>query len=202
MSEPDQGLRYELAGVVGADHALEAMARAHPAARVVPLDHQGIALFPVTDELAADIVPAALCSLGLPTLPGGTPLAARRRAGILTGPESGFTVLTAGVAALIEAASTIAPLAYIEADYLGRDGRQAAAVWRQGRLVTGPLLLGRREVFSPESAPISTALRMLGVPARGRRDEFVLAGLGRHRRTAEWLNQTPLFAEPSKEQPL
>jgi hypothetical protein len=184
--EPDQGIRYELAGAVAAPDVLDIMARAHPDAVVVPLGTPGLALLPVTAELAADLTPAALCALGMDALPGGTPYAARRRAEWLTGTESGFRVLTPGVAALIEAGSTAGPVAYVEADYLGREGTQAAAVWRGGRLLAGPLLLGRKEPFSADTAPISVALRLLGVVAAGRRDEFVVAGLGRHRRTADW----------------
>jgi hypothetical protein len=96
-------------------------------------------------------------------------------------------VLTPGLAALVEACSTMGPAAYLEADYLGSHGHQTAAVWRAGALVLGPLLLGRREEFSTATAPISVALRALGVLAEGRRDEFVLVGLGRHRRTVDWI---------------
>lgn len=179
-------MRYELTGVLGRADVLVALATAHPAAVVVPLEAAGIALLPVTAELAADITPAALCALGLDTIPGGTPHAAARRGELLTGPESGFSLLTPGLVALIEAASVRGALAYVEADYLGSDGRQSAAVWRAGNLVEGPLLLGRQEEFVSATAPISVALRMLGVVAAGRRDEFVVAGLGRLRRTADW----------------
>jgi hypothetical protein len=184
--DPDHGLRYELAGVIGPVDVLAGLVPVHPAATVVPLDAAGLGLVPVTAELAADVTPAALCALGMDTLPGGTPHAAQRRAELLTGPESGFAVLTPGLVALIEAGSTRGSLAYVEADYVGLDGRQAAAVWRAGLLVTGPLLLGRQEQFVSAAAPISIALRELGVVAAGRRDEFVVAGLGRIRRTAEW----------------
>jgi hypothetical protein len=53
-------------------------------------------------------------------------------------------------------------------------------------LVAGPLLLGRRERVVADSAPVNVALRALGVLALGRSDEFTVAGLGRHRRTANW----------------
>ena len=184
--EPDQGLRYELAGMLGSPATLARMARAHDSARVVPLDVADLALLPVTAVLADDVTPAALCALGLVGLPGGSPQAAQRRALLLTGPESGFAVLTPGLVALLEAGSVTGTVAYVEADYAGRDGWQTAAVWRTGRLVTGPLLLGPQEEFSRELAPISIALRALGVQAAGRRDAFVVAGLGRHRRTADW----------------
>lgn len=70
---------------------------------------------------------------------------------------------------------------------MGRDGHQTAAVWRGGVMILGPLLLGRTEPFVPGEAPITQALSVLGVSARGRSEEFVVAGLGRHRRTADWV---------------
>lgn len=193
---PDQGLRYELAAVVGALPVLETLARAHPEAQAVPLDVRGLGLLPVTATVAAAITPASLCVLGTGPLPGGTPAAAGRRSAWLTGPESGFDVLTPGLAALVEAGSVRGPLVYLEADYLGLDGRQAAVVWRSGSLVLGPLLLGRREAFVSASAPISVALRAVGVVADGRRDEFVVAGLGRCRRTADWCAEVGTGGDP------
>lgn len=182
----DEGLRYELSAVIGSLPVLETLAAAHPDARVAPLAVHGLGLLPVTATLADGITPASLCVLGTGPLPGGTADAAHRRQAWLTGPESGFDVLTPGLAALVEAGSVCAPLAWVEADYLGLDGRQAAAVWRSGSLVCGPLLLGPREEFVSARAPISVALRALGVVAAGRRDEFVVAGLGTHRRTVDW----------------
>ncbi|MGD9529107.1 hypothetical protein [Pseudonocardia sp.] len=182
---PDGGMRYELAGMLGPPGALLLVVRALPRARLVALDVPGIALLPVTAAMAADATPAALCAMGLRRLAGGTPHAADRRA-LLAGPESGFHALVPGLVALIEAASLAGPVAYVEADYVGREGRQCAAVWRSGQLVVGPRLLGRGEPFPGSAAPVSVALRALGVRARGRRDEFVVAGLGRHRSTEDW----------------
>ncbi len=183
---PDQGLRYELAAVLGAPTVLAPLARAHAAARVVPLTAPDLAMVPVTAAVAEEITPAALCALDPGALPGGTAAAAERRAALLTGPESGFTVLRPGLAALIEAASAGGALAYVEADYVGREGVQAAAVWRRGHLAIGPLLLGRREEFVADIAPVNVALRALGIAAAGRSDEFTVAGLDRHRRTTDW----------------
>ena len=184
--DPDQGWRYELAAVLGAPAVLTPLAQAHPAARIVPLAVPDLALVPVIAALAEGITAAALCGLDAGPLPGGSPAAAERRALLLTGPESGFAVLRPGLAAFIEAASTAGVLAYVEADYVAREGAQAAAVWRRGHLAVGPLLLGRQEEFVADLAPINVALRALGVAAAGRSDEFTVAGLGRHRRTADW----------------
>lgn len=183
---PDQGLRYELAAVVAATAVLDPLTAVHPAARVVPLEVDGIGLLPVTGELAAGVTPAMICTVLPTTIAGGPESTGRRSAVTVIGPESGFHRLTLGFLALLEAGSAAGPLVYVEADYVGREGHQTAAVWRAGALVRGPILLGRHEPFSAEMAPISVALRDLGVVARGRRDEFLVAGLGRHRRTEDW----------------
>ena len=183
---PDESLRYELAAVLGAPDLLVRFARVSRDVRIVPLAVADLAMVPVTVELAEGITPAALCGLDADTLPSGSVAALERRTALLTGPESGFAVLRPGLVALIEAVSADGALAYVEADYVAREGAQAAALWRGGHLAVGPLLLGRREEFAAGTAPINVALRALGVVALGRSDEFVVAGLGRHRRTADW----------------
>jgi hypothetical protein len=71
---PDQGLHYELAGVVAAHEVLAVMARACGDAPVARLDAGGLGLLPVTVKLAAAATPAALCALGLADLPAARPL--------------------------------------------------------------------------------------------------------------------------------
>jgi hypothetical protein len=184
--EPDQGNRYELVGVVAAVQVLAPLEELHPALTVVPLAAAGLGMVPVTPDLAAALTPAMIRAVpGTGT--SGEPGSARRGpADLHTGPESGFTHLTPSVLAVLEALSAVAPVAYLEADYTGRDGSQTAAVWQGGVVVLGPLILGRSEVFVPQQAPISQVLRLLGVPGDWRRDEFVVAGLGRYRRTVDW----------------
>lgn len=151
MTTPDQGLRYELAAVIGAADALAGVA-AVLGVEAVPLDAADLVLVPVT--AAGEVTPAALCTPGMDVIPGGTPYAAQRREGWSTGRESGFAVLTPGLVAVVEAASTRGPLAC-------------------------------------STASVSVALRELGVVSAGRRDDFVVAGLGRHRRKAGWLLPRP-----------
>lgn len=188
MSDPDQGNRYELAGLVADLDVLAPLDGVHPTVTVVPLPLPSplpaLALVPVTSEMADAVTPAMICAVGERILPPDT---GRATASLLIGPESGFSRLTAGLLALIEAASAAGPVAYLETDYVGRDGSQTAAVWREGVLVLGPLLLGRTEVYVPREAPISQALRLLGVPGDRGSDEFVVAGLGQYRRTADWV---------------
>ena len=165
----DQGLRYELCALVADLPVLEAVVARPPYAgleelAVVGLE-QGKAMLPVTSAVSS-------------TLAGrGAPVP----------PETGFWVLSPGVLQLVADASVAGPVAYLEADYLGHDGRQTAAVWEAGELAHGPYLLGRSEPFVPGESPIGTALRHVGVVAAGRRDEFVVLGLGLHRRTEQWV---------------
>lgn len=188
----DHGLRYELTAVLGRHVVLDALAETLGRVPVIPLEPAAIGLLPITSDIAGRATAAAMCVLapqGTEPLPGGSAEAVERRGTVLSGPESGFEHMTPGLAALIEAASLQGRLAYVEADYLARDGRQSSAVWRAGRLVTGPLLLGRTEVFVGRDSPIAVALRALGVLARGRRDEFLVAGLDRFRSTDAWRRQ-------------
>ena len=166
MSSPDQGNRYELAGVVADIEVLAPCEELGPRVDVIPLAAAGLGLLPVTPELLA-------------ACPDGP-------AGLLTGRDSGFNHLTPRLLALVERLSAAGPVGYLEADYTGRDGAQTAALWRAGEVVEGPLILGRSEVFVPRQAPISRVLRLLGVAGELYRDEFVVVGLGRYRRTTDW----------------
>lgn len=68
-------------------------------------------------------------------------------------------------------------IAYVEAEFFGGDGMQAAAVWEEGRLVFGPLVA---------DDAINQALRVIGVAKKESFDEFEALSLGRHRDTDEW----------------
>jgi hypothetical protein len=184
------GLHYELAAIVAARSVLRRVSRTQPGTGVLNLPVAGLGLMPATDAMINMISPAALCQLQ-PGRHHGATSSGMKGAVLFTGPESGFRVLTPMLLALLEITSHYGPVAYLEADYLGRDGTQAAAVWRHGQVDIGPVLLGRREFFSSEIAPLSVALRALGVCAIGRRDEFVVAGLGRHRSTGAWARAIP-----------
>ncbi len=90
-----------------------------------------------------------------------------------------FTHLTAPLAALITHLSQAERVAYVEAEYFGGTGTQAAAVWDGGRLIWGP----RRA----QQDPVNHALRLLGVRRTASQDEFQCAGLDRHRHLHDWL---------------
>ena len=160
----DQGIRYEIRAMVSFPEVLTPLAATRPPARVALLD-QDLALIPIT----ADVAAALHCAHVRPP------------------PETGFRALTAGVYAALRVASMAEPIAYLEADYMGRDGWQAAAVWSEGVAVYGPEYLHPAEPFPPRGeAPIDEALRRLGAMPVGWHDEFVAVGLGRHRSTAAW----------------
>jgi hypothetical protein len=73
--------------------------------------------------------------------------------------------------------SKLGRTAYIETEYFGGVGAQAAAVWEAGRLIYGPK--------KGEIGPINDALQLLGVVPTPADDEFAVAGLGRHRSNEE-----------------
>jgi hypothetical protein len=88
---------------------------------------------------------------------------------------------------MLAACSANGPVAYVEAEYFGGTGEQAAQVWDSGEVVLGPLRLGEEESFPATGSPISQALRRLGVAKDNHYDEFDALGLGRHRDTQDWL---------------
>jgi hypothetical protein len=152
---------YHLQGVLGTSAVL-APGRGFAHARVVALG-QGICLLPMTDELHDEV----------------------RRDGAGTMAE--FWKLPAGFDDVLAAWSERGPVAYVEAEYFGGVGTQAAAVWDAGRLVLGPVIAEERDEADP--SPISRALRRLGVSAGDHVDEFDAVGLGRHRDLDDWLDE-------------
>ncbi|MEW1914649.1 hypothetical protein AB0442_40810 [Kitasatospora sp. NPDC085895] len=82
------------------------------------------------------------------------------------------------------------PIAHVEADFHGRDGHQAAAVWRTGAKVWGPART--RDFTGPrEDWPINAALALLDVVPRSadeadHHDLFLEVGLGREQDTDGW----------------
>ena len=79
-----------------------------------------------------------------------------------------FQCLTVVWAVAAARASHRAKIAYVETEYSGGDGAQAAVVWEQGDVIAGPLVA--------RSGPINSALRDLGVRAQGDMDEFDAVG--------------------------
>lgn len=92
----------------------------------------------------------------------------------------GFRSLSDGLQAALLMAVGEDTLAYIETEYFGGSGSQAAAVFRDGAIVLRVVLPeGRKPAQSDD--PINSALRMLGVSGTLNGDEFTAVGLDRFR---------------------
>lgn len=117
--------------------------------RTVPLP-QGFILFPVTDELFDEL-----------------------RVLHLSGerePHPEFWKFSGALRRFVLNLSQGGGVAYIETDYFGGAGEQAAASWGAGSPVCPPC--------KAEAGPINEALRSIGARLEGARDEFEALGLG------------------------
>ncbi|RKS73721.1 hypothetical protein BZB76_4424 [Actinomadura pelletieri DSM 43383] len=156
---------YYLQAAIATEHVLRELVGQVAEAGFVPLN-QGLWLLPMTDALFDTI-----------TVPGAPEL-------------DGFWKAPAGFERMLITCSEAGPVAYVEADYFGGVGTQAAQVWDMGKVALGPLHKDVNEPFPPTGSPISQALRRLGV-AKGRHfDEFDAVGLPRHRDTDDWFSRT------------
>jgi hypothetical protein len=158
-------MSHHIRGFIARADDLRQAAAVLPGARVVPLS-VGYGFLPVTEELASDDEPA---------------------------PFEYLERLTARLGAWAESASAAFPLAYVETDYFGGDGWQAALAWVGGRAAFGPvrtsdLWEGGKFIPTPLlDGAINRAVRLLGVNRGSVRDEFDALGLGRHRSNGSWL---------------
>jgi hypothetical protein len=102
-------------------------------------------------------------------------------ASLETDPYPEFFRLSAGLARVLALVSTHGPVGYLETEYFGGVGTQAAILWRSERVQIGPL---QHDTSSGESPllPINAILKNLGVSATRAQDEFDTVGLGRFRR--------------------
>lgn len=96
---------------------------------------------------------------------------------------AGFAYLSASLTEALAAASSEGPVVYIETEYFGGTGSQAAAVFVDGEMVLAEHQADTRDTHRRDG-PINKALRLLGVSASGGRDEFDTLGLGRFRDVA------------------
>ncbi|QAY78153.1 hypothetical protein [Sphingosinicella sp. BN140058] len=92
----------------------------------------------------------------------------------------GFKSLSEGLERAVSAATGAGRLAYVETNYFGSTGSQAACVFSQGKLVFQSALPVSRAAVS-RTDPINVALRMIGVEAEIGKDEFDTLGLDRFR---------------------
>jgi hypothetical protein len=92
-----------------------------------------------------------------------------------------FYRLSSGLAGLGAEWSTHGPVAYIETDYWGGEGKQSALLWERGLVAYGPA--------KATLGPINDVLRRMGVERGDHHDEFDAVGLGRYRDNEDWIKQ-------------
>lgn len=120
----------------------------------------------------------------LPLMPGDGPL--------FVGPTKWpcFEQLTVPLAQAATIASAHGTIVYLETEYFGGIGTQAAVSWAERNLLAGP--------FSPDSEqhpvegradwPVNRALQAFELrTGDGDQDGFVQAGLAKYRSNADWL---------------
>ena len=158
-------MSHQIQGFIAAAESLRRAAVELPGAQVIPLS-LGFSFLPVTEQLAGDLEPA---------------------------PFEHLERLTTRLNAWAEKVSITIPVAYVETDYFGGEGCQAAMVWVEGRKVFGPFRtsdLWKDGKFMPTpllEGAINQAVRFIGVKRGSVRDEFDALGLGKHRSNDSWL---------------
>ncbi|MER5563872.1 hypothetical protein [Streptomyces sp. NPDC002506] len=158
-------MSYDLKAVIAGSGLLAAVTGGLPSACVADLQ-QGLALLPLSDAFSEAVADADQ-------------------------PRRGdFWSLPPGFDRVLAAWSMEGSVAYVESEYFGGAGEENVAVWRNGRLVLGPLHLAEGELPPDAGTPVCRALRELGVRVREREDEFTAVGLGLHRNTEEWASAT------------
>lgn len=151
---------HAIQAFIAREEVLRAAAARLGNAHVAPLG-QGFALVPLTDDLHDEV-----------TEPGSG-----------AAYEGRLWKLSSALARLAAEWSRQGPVAYVETEYFGGIGDQAALVWEGGEVVFGP---ERAEI-----GPINEALRRLGAGRGDHLDEFEAVGLRRHRHTANWIGEAP-----------
>ena len=143
---------YVLRGVIGRRKWLERLSTTQAAARLCTLDDE-FALIPLADDLYDAWGPAT------PAL------------------EATFGYLTESLVAWLCEGSRGVSIAFVEAEYFGGAGTQAAVVFSDGKVGAA--------IKAPRA--IDGALRELGVIAVAPMDEFDTLCLGRHRQLERWV---------------
>jgi hypothetical protein len=114
---------------------------------------------------------------GLEMVPLDTASRARLQLPLLPLTDDGSAVVPEALAKTGLSLSRRSKLIYVEAEFIGGEGAQAAALFDQGTAV-------RAAVTAPDA--INAALRWLGFQAGERGDEFEAAGLGAKRDMDAW----------------
>ncbi|WP_431933453.1 hypothetical protein [Nonomuraea jabiensis] len=153
-------MSYVLHGIVGDFDHLRSLSDDVPRAVVAPL-RQRLGLLPVTDEVFDELTDA------------------RRERGP-------FTLMSPGFAERLKDWSRGGHIAYVEADFWGGNGSQAAALWENGRQSWGPEYASIPVGPPHEDWPINAVLARLGVVRTGALDLFDTVGFGQERDMEGW----------------
>ena len=143
---------HSIAGFIAPKEVLREATRHLRQAVIVSLE-QGFGFLPATDALDDE-------------LGGGD------------APHEEFWRLTTGLARLGAEMSRGGRVAYVETDYFGGSGDQAAMVWEDGEVLSPP--------YKARIGAIHSALMWLDVEKGEADDRFDALGLGRHRHTDDW----------------
>ena len=155
---------YTLRAFVGRAEALNPLVGVVPQAVLVKLE-QGFFLIPVMDELHDALNNFVQEESLLP-----------------------FYFLTAHIETQILARIGNERVGYIEAEYFGGHGEQAAILWEDGR---------REFVAGPDYGAINSVLKRLGATiGSSHHDEFEAVGLTLNRHTENWLPAYCCYAPP------
>jgi hypothetical protein len=151
-------MSHAVNAIVGRAAVKDAILAEIPGARAISL-RKGLFLVPITDEL--------LDALG------------EQNPNVEDVTSEVFWKFSGSLALVLQRVSNQGPIAYIETEYFGGVGTQAAAAWRDGRLLMSPAKARR--------GPINRALRHLGVRFTWPRDAFQTVGLHRYRNNDDWI---------------
>ncbi|MBO2011202.1 hypothetical protein [Hymenobacter negativus] len=146
---------YTIRALVGSATDLLPFTSAYPQAVCVALG-SGLSLIPLTDDLFDTLMPGEPSEDFAP-----------------------FYFLTPQLEARLLHYIGKACIGYLEAEYFGGVGEQAAVLWNEGH---------REMVRGPQYGAINAVLARLGIqPASSDHDEFDTAGFGQRRHTEDWL---------------
>jgi hypothetical protein len=146
---------HSIAGFVAREEVLREGARHLRHARIASLE-QGFGFLPATDVLDDELGRGEM-------------------------PHDEFWRLTDGLARLGAELSRGGRVAYVETDYFGGSGDQAAMAWEDGEVLSAP--------HKARIGAIHGALMWLDVEKGDADDRFDALGLGRHRHTDDWAEQ-------------
>ncbi len=96
-----------------------------------------------------------------------------------TDPYSEFWKLSGSLEIFSKTLSDEGSVMYVETEYFGGVGEQAAIVWKDSQLLMPPK--------KADSGPINEGLQLIGVVCEPDFDEFDTVGLGHHRSNEDWV---------------